>query len=358
MTFVLRASGIEPMLIGELTYPADSRYEGIYEEVFEENIPKNHRISRLGGAGVYANGYYRSNTHDITSGKYFKKIAEPLDFNPLYKDKFDMLNDDSIKYDWNKVYKILKETDNESTYRLSFSPDYENKGFYKLDVIRVLKENEIRVEDHPFIQFIDNFKGMYKFEIYLSFGSLTTEQVTEIKAISHKNRIKVQLFTLKGIVEDYHLELYKSKGFSNYISYSKRRSSYFLGKHTDGINVYSEELDTVMTFSEATEKWGLADSTLRKLVTTNKLTENVDYRKSGKVWLITKDAMERVYGKRLYGKKKFNTTQSDLLQYNEMQCEVIRPLTSEECDIADVGNMYKIRLENGIELDAFEDELS
>ena len=32
-----------------------------------------------------------------------------------------------------------------------------------------------------------------------------------------------------------------------------------------------------------------------------------------------------------------------------MQCEIIRPLTSEECDIADVGNMYKIRLENGIE---------
>lgn len=51
-----------------------------------------------------------------------------------------------------------------------------------------------------------------------------------------------------------------------------------------------------MTFSEATEKWGLADSTLRKMTTTDKLKEGIDYRKSGKVWLITNDAMERVYG--------------------------------------------------------------
>ena len=56
--------------------------------------------------------------------------------------------------------------------------------------------------------------------------------------------------------------------------------------------------------------------------------------------------------------KKFNTNQSDLSQYNNMKCEIIRPLTDKECDIADVGNMYKIKLENGIEIDAFEDELS
>ena len=53
-----------------------------------------------------------------------------------------------------------------------------------------------------------------------------------------------------------------------------------------------------MTFAEATEKWGLADSTLRKLVTSNKLQEGIDYRKSGKVWLINEDAMIKVYGER------------------------------------------------------------
>ena len=36
----------------------------------------------------------------------------------------------------------------------------------------------------------------------------------------------------------------------------------------------------------------------------------------------------------------------------------IRPLTEKECDIADVGNMYKARFFDGYERDVFEDELS
>lgn len=55
-------------------------------------------------------------------------------------------------------------------------------------------------------------------------------------------------------------------------------------------------LDEVMAFSEASEIWGLGESTLRSTVRTDKLQEGIDYRKSGKVWLITKDAMMRVYG--------------------------------------------------------------
>ena len=55
-------------------------------------------------------------------------------------------------------------------------------------------------------------------------------------------------------------------------------------------------IKTVLTFAEASHRWGLNDSTLRKLVNTNKLHENIDYRKSGKVWLITEEAMLKVYG--------------------------------------------------------------
>lgn len=56
-------------------------------------------------------------------------------------------------------------------------------------------------------------------------------------------------------------------------------------------------IENILTFKEASEKWGLNDSTLRKLVTTDKLKEGIDYRKSGNVWLITKKAMESLYGK-------------------------------------------------------------
>lgn len=59
------------------------------------------------------------------------------------------------------------------------------------------------------------------------------------------------------------------------------------------------------------------------------------------------------------GKKYiFNTTDSELRKYNGTEVEVIRPLTKDEADIFDVGNMYKVRFSDGYERDAFEDELS
>ena len=57
-------------------------------------------------------------------------------------------------------------------------------------------------------------------------------------------------------------------------------------------------------------------------------------------------------------KYKFNTTDSELKKYDGTEVEVIRPLSEDEADILDVGNMYKVRFIDGYERDAFEDELS
>lgn len=54
----------------------------------------------------------------------------------------------------------------------------------------------------------------------------------------------------------------------------------------------------------------------------------------------------------------FETTDSELKQYNGTKVKVIRPLTEDECDIADVGNMYKAVFCDGIDYEVFEDELS
>ena len=54
---------------------------------------------------------------------------------------------------------------------------------------------------------------------------------------------------------------------------------------------------------------------------------------------------------------KFTTTQSDLTYLNGKPCRIIRPLTNKECDIADVGKMFKIRFDDNTIIDAFEDEL-
>jgi hypothetical protein len=58
----------------------------------------------------------------------------------------------------------------------------------------------------------------------------------------------------------------------------------------------SPVLAQVYTFSEAAELWNIDSSTLRHRVTSEKLLEGIDYKKSGKVWLITRSAMQRLYG--------------------------------------------------------------
>ena len=53
----------------------------------------------------------------------------------------------------------------------------------------------------------------------------------------------------------------------------------------------------------------------------------------------------------------FNTIDTELKQYNGTEVEVIRPLTENEADIFDVGNMYKVKFYDGYVSDVFEDEL-
>ena len=54
--------------------------------------------------------------------------------------------------------------------------------------------------------------------------------------------------------------------------------------------------DGLMAFSDATELWGLNESTLRKAITYGKLVNGVDVCKFGKQWVVSVDAMKREYG--------------------------------------------------------------
>lgn len=54
--------------------------------------------------------------------------------------------------------------------------------------------------------------------------------------------------------------------------------------------------DGLMAFSDATELWGLNESTLRKAVTYGKLVNGVDVCKFGKQWVVSVEAMKREYG--------------------------------------------------------------
>ncbi|WP_165172660.1 helix-turn-helix domain-containing protein [Adlercreutzia sp. ZJ242] len=54
--------------------------------------------------------------------------------------------------------------------------------------------------------------------------------------------------------------------------------------------------DGLMSFADASELWGLSESTLRKAVASGKIMSGVDARKYGKQWVVTRDAMQREYG--------------------------------------------------------------
>ena len=54
--------------------------------------------------------------------------------------------------------------------------------------------------------------------------------------------------------------------------------------------------DGLIAFSDATQLWGLNESTLRKAIAYGKLINSIDVCKFGKQWIISSDAMKREYG--------------------------------------------------------------
>lgn len=54
--------------------------------------------------------------------------------------------------------------------------------------------------------------------------------------------------------------------------------------------------DGLIAFSDATQLWGLNESTLRKAIAYGKLINGIDVCKFGKQWIISSHAMRREYG--------------------------------------------------------------
>lgn len=67
-----------------------------------------------------------------------------------------------------------------------------------------------------------------------------------------------------------------------------------LWEHSNSVNT---PFDGLMAFSDATELWGLNESTLRKAIAYGKLVNGVDVCKFGKQWVVSAEAMKREYGK-------------------------------------------------------------
>ena len=56
------------------------------------------------------------------------------------------------------------------------------------------------------------------------------------------------------------------------------------------------DLYDVYTAQEAAEKWGVTEAAIRKAISSKRFIYGVDYRKAGRITLVSKEAMERLYG--------------------------------------------------------------
>lgn len=59
---------------------------------------------------------------------------------------------------------------------------------------------------------------------------------------------------------------------------------------------YVSPFNGLMSFSDAAEKWGIDDSTLRKAAASGRLVNGVDVCKFGKQWVITENSMKKIFG--------------------------------------------------------------
>ena len=69
----------------------------------------------------------------------------------------------------------------------------------------------------------------------------------------------------------------------------------------EGILEKAKEIDldiyNVMTVNEAAEIWGKTEGAIRAAIKAKKFIPGIDYRKAGRITLITRESMEKVYGK-------------------------------------------------------------
>lgn len=124
----------------------------------------------------------------------------------------------------------------------------------------------------------------------LVFFAEGTQRAYDLKPLFSRFPIFQDLQNIKGLYEQVHVD---SGGYG--ISWNDDLDLACDELWTNGIP-YSTPFDNLISFSDATDLWGLNESTLRKAITYGKLKDGKDVKKFGKQWIITLDAMRREYG--------------------------------------------------------------
>lgn len=159
------------------------------------------------------------------------------------------------------------------------------------------KLSEIRKIDFKIIKSEEEFKKVLQiseneWDEIMTYSQSSTDENTP----AGFEDMRIQLDVLNEYNEDDVLDIDLVYSVKNEVIDSDGVKDFKLGELAN-IIAYIPELyiDKVLTFGEAAEIWNIDTSALRKSVERGRFLEG-EVRKSGNTWLITKEAMVRLYG--------------------------------------------------------------
>ena len=136
----------------------------------------------------------------------------------------------------------------------------------------------------------------------------------KVKNVTPLDNYEVSVQFSEGITKRYNIKpLFKRLKVFNNLKNEKLFKKVHVGQGGYGI-IWNDEIDLscdelfengivvktpfdhLLSFKDATELWGLNESTLRKAISYGKLINGVDVCKYGKQWVVSIKAMKREYG--------------------------------------------------------------
>lgn len=155
-----------------------------------------------------------------------------------------------------------------------------NKELLESLVKRVLKVPNKSI-DYSCIKFVEknlNFNGYYNFN-----NEVTLKEYKEEIIINYKCDDEVEK---KEMIELVKNDIIKIDNFNIYYKSELKKP------HLEFKNILAD----VLTSNEAAEIYNISEGTLRSAMKTGRLKLGIDYRKAGRITLIKKTSMERLYG--------------------------------------------------------------
>lgn len=252
-----------------------------YEEIHDipKHVKKRMETCKNGGSGTYIdNTYFWGNTYGITSQKIFKRIRDGLILEPFNHTELSKINEfKTIEY----VESILG---GDTVFNVCYWVDCCHPTMF-IRASYIISEDSLECNDKTeFVKYSELFRGRHIYTISID---LVVEDFIEEKYNTENGDISYKFMTLREFKESLNEFTVKSID----VRYNMCENKYFrlpaMFKFED-----------ILTLSEAAEFCGKTEGAIRSSIKSGKLIEGKDWRKAGRITLITKKSIEKLYGKK------------------------------------------------------------